>query len=420
MKRALKWLLGAVAAVLLLLASVAFALHAWIATDDFRVRVTREISVALGVPVEIGGLSIALWPLPAIAVDNVQVRAKPPLSFERIEVRPEWAGLLQRRLLISTLRVRNAVISQQAIAAVAGAYRKAHPDTPSAKQAKAPTSFSLPQRIVLEQVTWVDTRGQRNVIDATARVDSDGLPAQVDIAVSHGRWEGVQAKLQRNDSRWMLNGRIGGGTITGRFQNGKNAKGDPVLEGEFETSGVEVGTFTAPSRTLTGRLDAQTRMQANLRDLGALPDVVQTQTKFTVRNAVVHGIDLAQAVQTVGIQRTGETRLDTLAGQLVTRGRAAELQNIVASSGSLSASGNVALTADKRLSGSVNVNLAHKAVGGALGVPLVVGGTLDQPSVTLSRSALVGAAIGTAIAPGIGTGAGAKLGESLRSLFGGK
>jgi hypothetical protein len=55
-------------------------------------------------------------------------------------------------------------------------------------------------------------------------------------------------------------------------------------------------------------------------------------------------------------------------------------------------------------------------------VPLVVGGTMDSPSVTLSRGALLGAAIGTVIAPGVGTGAGAgvgdRLGESLRGLFG--
>jgi uncharacterized protein involved in outer membrane biogenesis len=421
MNRAIKWLLVLVGAVVLLLGAVALALHAWIVTDDFRLRVAREISTAVGVPVELGGLSIDVWPLPAVAVDRVHVKTQPPLSFERIEARPQWAGLLQRRLQISTLYVRNAVISQDAIAAAVGAYRKANPDK-RRQQAQPPAAVSLPERIVLEQVTWVDTKGQRNVVDATARIDSDGLPAQVDIAVAQGRWQGVQAKLQRNDSRWTLNGRIGGGTITGRFQAAKNPKGEPVLEGEFDTAGVEVATFTAPSRTLTGRLEAQTRMQANLRDLAALGDVLQTQTRFTVRNAVVHGIDLAQAVQTVGIHRSGETRLDTLAGQLVTRGRAAELQNLVASSGALSASGHVAMAADKRLSGSVNVNLVHKAVGGALGVPLVVGGTLDAPSVTLSRSALAGAAIGTLIAPGVGTGAGATLGDKLggavKGLFG--
>jgi hypothetical protein len=311
------------------------------------------------------------------------------------------------------------VVPQSAIAAVAAAFRKAHPDKPG--EPKKPASggtVSLPERIVLEKVTWVDTKGQRNVIDATARIDSDGLPAQVDIDVSQGRWAGVQAKLQRNDHRWSLNGRIGGGTITGRFETQKNAKGEPMLQGEFDTADVEVSTFTAPSRTLTGKLEAHTEVEGNLRDLGALPETLQTQSKFTIRNAVVHGIDLAQAVKTVGINRGGETHLDTLAGQLVTRGRAAELHNLVASSGALSANGNVAMSADQHLSGSVNVNLAQQVVGTAMGVPLVVSGTLDSPSVTLSRSAIAGAAIGTLIAPGVGTGVGAKLGESLKGLFG--
>jgi hypothetical protein len=244
----------------------------------------------------------------------------------------------------------------------------------------------------------------------------------VDFAVTQGRWQGVQAKLERGTKQWLLDGKIGGGTIKGKFVPGKTNRGDPLLTGELDTANVEVSYFTAPSKTLTGRLEAHTELQANLRDLGAVADVLQTQTRFTVRNAVVHGIDLAQAVKTVGINRGGETRLDTLAGQLVTHGRAAELRNLVASSGALSATGNVNMAADKNLSGSVNVNLAEKVAGTALGVPLAVGGTLDSPSVTLSRSALAGAAIGTLIAPGIGTGAGAKagdkLGDTLKGLFG--
>ncbi|HUR88944.1 MAG TPA: hypothetical protein VMZ74_07655 [Ramlibacter sp.] len=419
MNRALKWLFIVVVALAVLAGAIAFALNAWVGSDDFRVRVGREISAAVGVPVELGALSVSVWPLPAVAVERVQVRSTPPLSFERIEARPQWAPLLQKKIEISTLYVRNAVVPQEAIAAVGAAFRKAHPEDKAQKN-KAPsdTAVSLPERIVLDKVTWVDTKGQRNVIDATAHIDSDGLPGLVDIGVADGRWKGVQVKLQRSANQWTLNGAIGGGTIKGHFQTAKNAKGDPLLEGEFDTAGVEVSTFTAPSRTLTGTLEAHTSVQVNLRDLAAVADVAQSQTKFTVRNAVLHGIDLAQAVKTVGMNRGGETHMDTLAGQLATHGRGADLQNLVASSGALSATGNVAMNRDKHLSGSVNVNLAQKVAGTALGVPLEVGGTLDAPSVTLSRSALAGAAIGTLIAPGIGTGVGAKLGESLKGLFG--
>ena len=422
MNRALKWIAGIVAAIVLLFAAIVVALHSWVGSQDFRTRVASEISAAAGVPVELGALTVNVWPLPAVAADHVVVKSNPPLSFERIEARPVWAALLSRKLEISTLYVRNAVVPQDAIAAVGMAFRKAHPADKSQKPATEGTTVSLPDRIVLDKVTWVDAKGQRSVVDATAHVDSDGLPSQLDIKVAQGRWEGVEAKLLRNASRWTLDGHVGGGTIVGHFDSVKNNKGEPALEGEFDTSGVEVSTFTAPSHTLTGRLEAHTNVQASLHDLGAIADVAQSQTKFTVHNAVLHGVDLAKAVQTIGMNRGGETRLDTLAGQLVTHGRSAELHNLVASSGALSATGNVTMAADKQLGGSVNVNLAQSVAGTALGVPLEVGGTLDSPSVTLSRSALAGAAIGTLIAPGIGTGVGAKIGDklggALKGMFG--
>jgi uncharacterized protein YhdP len=425
MARVLKWLLALVAIFVVLIGAIAFALHLWVGSADFRARVAQEISAAVGVPVELGGLDVDVWPLPGVAVDRVQVKSRPPLTFERIEARPVWSALLHRKLEIATLYVRNAVVPQDAIAAVAAAFRKAHPEDGAMKKEKAPqepSSVTLPQRIVLEQVTWVDTKGAGNVVDATVHMDDDGLPGHVDFAVTQGRWQGVKAKLQRAAKLWQFDGQVGGGTIKGHFVPGKTTRGDPLVTGELDTSNVEVSYFTAPSKTMTGRLEAHTQLQADLRDLAAVADVLRTQTKFTVHNAVVHGIDLAQAVKTVGINRGGETHLDTLAGQLTTHGRTAELRNLVASSGALSATGNVNVAANKNLSGSVNVNLAEKVAGTALGVPLIVGGTLDSPSVTLSRSALLGAAIGTVIAPGVGTAGGAKvgdkLGDTLKGLFG--
>ena len=98
-----------------------------------------------------------------------------------------------------------------------------------------------------------------------------------------------------------------------------------------------------------------------------------------------------------------------------------QLTQLVASAGKLSATGQVAMAGDKSLGGTVDVSLAAAATGTAISVPLQVGGTLDSPSVTLSRGALIGAAIGTALMPGVGTGAGAKLGDKLgqglRGLF---
>ena len=94
----------------------------------------------------------------------------------------------------------------------------------------------------------------------------------------------------------------------------------------------------------------------------------------------------------------------------------------MASSGVLSASGQVDVSASQALRGRVLVALGPGAIGQAVGVPLVVGGTLQEPQLTLTRSALLGAAVGTLVMPGVGTGAGASIGEkignTLQGLFG--
>jgi uncharacterized protein involved in outer membrane biogenesis len=428
MKRAAKWLVGLIVIPILLLVGVAWALHQWVNSADFRARATQQASAALGVPVELGGLAVDVWPLPAVAADKVLIKSQPPLTLERIEARPTWSALLHGRMEIATLRVVNAVVPQDAVTGIAAAFQKAHPPQKNPKPQPASQGMVLlPRHIVLERVTWVPSQGgARSVIDADARLDDDGLPGSAEIQVKQGRLEGTEVKLERQSQsdQWALRAKLGGGTVNGKlqWQPATAAKGVSVLQGQLDTANVEVSALTAPSRTLTGKLEARTTLRGEARDLGALAEAMRSETKFTVRNAVVHGIDLAKAVKTVGMNRGGETHLDTLAGTVNTQGKAVKLNNLVATSGALSANGAVAMAPDKRLSGTVQVTLASAAAGGALGVPLIVGGTMDEPSVTLSKGALLGAALGTAVAPGLGTGAGAslggKIGEGLKGLFG--
>jgi len=416
----MKWLIATLLFLVVLLGGVALALRHWVGSADFRDRVAAQISTALGVPVQLGGIAVDLWPLPAVALDKVRIDSRPPLTLERVEARPVWAGLLQRKLEIATLVVRNAVVPEPAVAAIAGALKK---KPHAAAGASADPGISvLPRRILLDGVTWVDAKGVAMTVDARAQMADDGLPNEAEVKIRKGRFEGSKATLQREADHWLLDAAIGGGTVKGRFEVKPDGKGASLLQGQFDTANVEVSALTAPSATLTGRIGAHTDLHATFREPGAIADALQSETKFTVHNAVVHGIDLEKAVKSVGLNRGGETHLETLAGNVATHGHAVELSNLVATSGKLSANGNIAMAPNRSLSGRVTVDLASAAAGGAIGVPLAVGGTLDSPSVMLTRGALVGAAIGTAIAPGLGTGAGAKLGDQLgqglKGLFG--
>ncbi|HET8744834.1 MAG TPA: AsmA family protein [Ramlibacter sp.] len=424
MAKFLKWAAILFAAFVLLLVGIAVALQNWLRTDDFRQRVEQQATAALGVPLRLGRLSVDLWPLPAVAVDDVQLQTRPALTVGRVELRPVWSGLLEQRLEIATLVVRKAVLPQAGIATLGSAMQKkekgaAKPPAPPA-QDEGPSFVAFPRRAVLDEITWIDDKGQTMTVHAEADLGDDGMLERASFEILKGRFAGTHGAIERKGEQWPLRVDIGGGRIMGalRLAPGR-AAGTQLLQGQFNTEGVEVSALTAPSKVLTGKLQAQTSIRSEFRELGQLGDAMSTQTRFTVRDALVDGIDLQKAVQTVGLSRGGSTRLDTLAGQVTTHGKSVQLSNLVATSGALSATGNVAIAPSKALSGRVNVDVASTK--GAIGVPLVVGGTVDDPSVMLTRGALVGAAVGTLIAPGAGTAAGAtagdKIGETLRGLF---
>lgn len=428
MKRIWKWTLLVALPLLLLLVAGAWALQRWIGTEGFKVRVEQEASTALGVAVKLARIEVTVWPLPAIAAEGLQIQTRPALTLERLEVRPAWSGLLQGRLELATVLVHRALLPQAGIDALVLALQKKKRSMPNGQgpETESASNFQyFPRRMVLNNVTWVSAKGASMTLDADAQLSAQGLPDEVSIKVLQGPWQGATARLQRQGHDWSLAMAVGGGTLQGtlQLQPAPRPGAEFALTGQLQIRAVEVAALaSAPGPVLSGRLDADTTLSVRTVSLGAIADVLQTQSKFTVRHAVVHGVDLAKAVKTVGLSRGGETALDTLAGQVHTQGRAAQLTNLVASSGVLSAHGNVTVSPGRALNGRVSVDLAAAALGSAVGVPLVVGGTLDAPEVTLTRAALIGAAIGTAVMPGVGTGAGATLGDKvdsgLRKLFG--
>lgn len=428
--------LGILAALFLLLGTaVVIALHQWTGSDGFRQRVERQASAALGVPVTLSRVTVDVWPLPAVALEGLHIQAKPALTLDRVEARPVWTALLAGRLQVSTLTLRKAVLPQTTLVLLA-----ARLQDPARKTARPEPAGGdaldlgwLPRKLVLDEVTWINPRGRGTTVQADASLDDDGWPASADVKVTGGGLQGTKARLVRDDSgltAWTLKVEVGGGTVQGPLKVSLPDAGNPkardlVFEGALETRGVEVSALTAPSRPLTGRLEASTALSARINPragAAAITDALRTQTRFTVHGAVLQGLDLARAVVSVGLSRGGLTELDTLAGQVNTRGQTIALSDLEARSGVLSATGEVTVAPSRELSGRVRVDMMRGAGGQVVSVPLAVGGTLDEPSVMLSRSALLGAAIGTAILPGVGTGAGANLGdrigEGLKDLFG--
>lgn len=170
---------------------------------------------------------------------------------------------------------------------------------------------------------------------------------------------------------------------------------------------------------LSGHLDAQNHFSMQLREFEKFPANAKLQSVFQLRNGILQKIDLEQVAKQPGKQyaNSGMTRFDQLKGSLSIDERGYHFRQLALSSGAIDAEGDLDIAPNLTLNGTLDADV--KGTVGLVSMPMVVGGTLDKPSVTPSGSALAGAAVGTAIlGPGLGTALGVKVGGFLHKLFG--
>jgi len=418
-----KKLLRILAAALLLLVLLGWSAQAWVASADARRRVTQALTDWVGVPVALEKIELQFWPLPALRVQALSLQTQPPLSMEQLRLRPAIGALLFGRLRLAALQVSGVVLNERAIDKLIALQKKKQKAQDEAPPQNASEELNLPERVDLDQINWINAKGKPTVLQGHLQFSDLGELDAADLTLLSGQFEGARVQTSRDGTRWSIEVDVAGGTVKGWLLGQRpSGVGSPLeVTGELQTRQLEVGRLTTPP-TLSGLLEADTRMNARVAAWGELAEQLQTQSHFTVRQAVIHGLDLEKAVSTVGLSRGGQTRLDVLTGQLATRGQALHFTQLLASSGALSASGQVRVTPSTALSGQVQVVLGQATLGQTVGVPLELGGTLAEPQVSLTRSALLGAAIGTAVMPGVGTGAGAslggKLGTKINKIFG--
>ncbi len=150
------------------------------------------------------------------------------------------------------------------------------------------------------------------------------------------------------------------------------------------------------------------------------PGNLQLAGNFHLRDGVLTKVDLLQAASSLGKTDTkgGVTRFDDLTGLLNVDENGYHFRKLKIKSGSLNAEGKVDINPALQISGALDANV--KGTAGLISMPMVVSGTINDPIVRPSGSALAGAAVGTAIlGPGLGTAIGVKVGGFLKKLFGG-
>jgi uncharacterized protein involved in outer membrane biogenesis len=211
-----------------------------------------------------------------------------------------------------------------------------------------------------------------------------------------------------------------GGTVTGNahlaWQKGMQ------LKGSAEIRQLEIGSLLqalGKPRSMTGRLTADPEFSADAASAAMIVDALRLEAPFDVQSGILHGVDIGKAAVSLinkEAGKGGETRFDKLSGHFAINRGTRRLTQLNIASGALSATGNVTIAPDDKLSGRLNADV--KAVTLATGkVPLNVSGTLEHPWVFPTGGTVAGAAAGTAVlGPGVGTALGARVGQWTEGL----
>lgn len=410
----------------------------------------QAASGALGVPVKIGGLRVALLPTPRLNVSDVVVGSNEDFTVEDVAVVPAIFSLFSEVKTISSLKLKRPVIKQSALEIVSALGKSAlgKDDAPKAE----PASVTIREISISKvQLVWPDMALPEFNVDVV--MTADNKPESAQIATTDGKvkidlvpeekrqritmsarsWTlpvGVPLLIDKLDSEMMLvDQRLDIQRLDIELYEGKvstdavlNWQKNWALAGKLNVTGVQVAkpvSMISQSTRLSGKLSGDGSYKASAKEPAKLMEQLQANFRFKVLDGVLDGVDLAKAATLLGTKggMDGQTRFDTLTGVLNVAGKQYHLRNLDIASGLLKATGDVKIKPNKELGGEVKVEIKKGTT--LVAIPLQVTGTTEKPMVLPTKAALAGAAAGTAIlGPGVGTSLGIQAADKLKGLFG--
>jgi len=227
-----------------------------------------------------------------------------------------------------------------------------------------------------------------------------GAPLLFEMVALQGSMKGEELDLP------SVEGQIYGGKVVGSLRASWGKQW--AVSGNASLAGVDlvpVQQALGKPAKLSGRLNARAEFTTQ-------PDGLLLDGPFEVQGGAYQGVDLAKVGELTGQAAADDaTPFEELTGKVEIRGRQVRLNELCVRSPKMVAGGTVEISPEQALSGKLDVSVAK--TGGFFGVPVSLGGTTSEPSVTASKGYVIGAVIGTVLLPGLGTTFGAAAGSQL-------
>ena len=428
-----------VLAGLVLAAAFAIAVPFLVPVAPFIPELTRFASEKLGQPVTMEDLTLHLLPTPRIVGHRITVGRRAQVLIGELEIEPDLRSLVFGPRSIRLIRAHRVAVDEGALEIPSG-MPKGRPGEPVLVRRLALTAVKLNHSRLDLPIFDVDVRlgegfrmreallqardgsvrlraqargeGTELLFNATNWTLPAGAPLHFDQIEVQGTLKGQQLALGRIEAQ------LYGGKLLGAAQAdwGKHWQ----LTGTAQLAGIELQPLQRalgkPTK-LSGRLSADATFTTRAKTPAELHAALAVDGPFEVHGGVYQGVDLARAGKGSADGRAGEaTNFEELKGRLALRGEHVKLDALCMRSPTLVAGGNVEIAADRAVTGKLDISMAQTA--GFLGVPVTLGGTTEQVTMSPSKGYLIGAAIGTVLMPGIGTSIGLALGGRLEGGFG--
>jgi len=414
-------------------------LDRWI--PDVEAQATRQ----LGEPVRIDSLRVYLLPRPHVTARGIRVGTAPMLDVGSLRLTPSLLHLFADVKLLSEVRLERVTITQELLRHLASLSRT---------QARTDAVKWRIQRVVLNSAELrLRTATLRNLyVEMSMR--ADGVPEEIQLNQDAGhlravaRAEGKEAfrleiaardwKLpagpalvfERLDATALLTSRsIISRDLVARLYGGRVAgpvavswKPDWIIASELSIDQVGLQPLAAllsRDHPVSGRLTANPRIVLRAHDAIDLPVNMQIESEFKIEDGVLHNIDLLAAVRnpfSKDAAKDGFTSFQELSGHLVVDREGYRFSRLKVASGLLGAEGEMTIGRDQRLSGRIDAEL--KGTASLLAMPLQITGTIQEPNVFPTKTAMAGAVAGSVLMPVIGTAAGIKAGQLVEKFLG--
>lgn len=382
--------------------------------DSYRPRVEAALSELAGQPVRVAEVSASFVRGPALVLSQVTVGsgADGGVTISEVRAVPALSMLIGKKAF-SRVTLRGTTVPMAQLGSVASALSAAGQSRVFSVGRLDIDSMTLALRDIvfqnysgraelasdgsLKKMSLRSTDGAMNI-----QVGPGETPtAPTQVLVQGENWKSGEASPfvfdtleisgQLSGTRFVaekIEGRIFGGVIQGKLQ--LDWSGGMLVSGDVNVdymNGPQLGTaLGSGSIGVEGQTSARVRFQASGQSWNALAGKVPLEGSFLGKTGVLNGLDFVEAVRRGSklATRGGATRYDQMAGKFRWDGGILQLTDVEISSGTVKATGSVAVVKGDNLTGSVSVVLKSSAA--TIRTPVAVVGTLKDPQLIGGRS----------------------------------